>query len=88
MTTAANPPELVNIGQATADQLTRYLLLKMQTGIITARMDNGFLIVCRRTKFGRFVRRTYNSFGECIKVECFLNWNDSNDQPFNPLIFK
>jgi hypothetical protein len=89
MNTATKTPELLNIGQATADQLGRFIILKSDNSpqILTAWMDSGHMIVCRRSKAGYFVRRTYDQYGECLKTEAFRNWNETDHYPYNPVKF-
>jgi hypothetical protein len=87
-TATQNVPELLNIGQATADQLSRWLSFKMEKGsrIMAARMDNGFLLIFYRTKSGYYVAARFDQYGEHLKREFFHNWNENDGEPCN-LVF-
>lgn len=90
MTTTDNNPVLANIDQATTDQLAQFLKLKLKRGpaILTAKMENSFLIVHYRTKAGYFIRATFNRAGHSIKKQPFRNWNEVDQEPFNPVNFE
>lgn len=82
--------DLINRGQATIGQLTRFDIITntREDRVMSAEMDNGFLKMCWKTKTGFYISAVFNQYGEEIKRTVFTSWNENDNQPCNLLIIK
>lgn len=82
--------DLINRGQATTGQLTRYEIITntKEDRVMSAFMDNGFLKMCWKTQAGYYISAVFDQFGEAVKREVFTDWNENENQPCNLLIIK
>jgi hypothetical protein len=79
-------PQVKHVNTASAEQLAQFIRMKAARGdrFLHSEMIGETLVMCWRTKTGYFVQCKYDRAGNRICREFFLNWNDTDNKPFNP----
>jgi hypothetical protein len=82
--------DLINRGQATPGQLTRFEIITntREDRVMSAAMDNGYLKMCWKTQAGYYISAVFDQYGETKQKEVFTDWNENENQPCNLLIIK
>lgn len=80
-------PQLLQMENATAAQLAKFIEMKQARGdrFLHSEINAaGLLVMSWRTKTGYFVQSKYDSDGNRVERAFFLNWNETDNKPFNP----